>query len=134
MVDQPYFMKGDIALGAAIQYYLSHGYEVCLPIGDKRNYDLLIEKDDIIQRVQVKFAGIYPSKGGQCRAGLRITGGNQSFNYAKRYSDNAFDILFIYTARSQKYSLPWKDVKARNEITIEHVKYQRYLLEDLVQG
>ncbi len=45
--------KGDVALGKAISYFLSNDYEVCLPIGDKRDYDLIVAyvlpwNDDII--------------------------------------------------------------------------------------
>lgn len=127
--------KGDIAAGQAIQYFLSNGYEVCLPIGDKRDYDLVVEKQGILQRVQVKYAGLYPSKNNTCRVGLRITGGNQSYHYAKNYTDDAFELLFVYTARGQRYILPWSKVTARNELFIEHPKYEEYLIVDvIVQG
>ncbi len=119
--------KGDVAIGQAISHYLATGYEVCLPIGDKRHYDLLIERDGCVSRVQVKYAGLYPSRK-VCRAALRITGGNQSFGYAKKYADDAFDVLFVYTAKGQQYSIPWKEIVPRNEISVEHPKYQRYLL------
>ena len=75
--------RGDIAVGFAISYYLAHGYEVCLPIGDKRSYDLIVEKDKTLSRVQIKYAG-YSIKENRCHAGLRITGGNQSYSYAKK--------------------------------------------------
>ena len=117
--------KGDVALGQAINYFMLNGYEVCLPIGDKRNWDIIVEKDDNIKRVQVKFAGLY-SRDGKCKAGLRITGGNQSYFTTKKYSQNDFDLLFIYSAKGNKYCLPWKDVTVRNEITIEDSKYKQY--------
>ena len=118
---------GDMAVGNAISYFISNKYEVCLPIGDKRDYDFLVEKNGEIKRVQVKFAGI--SSRGKCVAGLRITGGNQSFNYSRKYKKNSFDILFVYTGRGQKYVLPWSHVLCRNEISIENNKYTRYLVE-----
>ncbi|HXY17863.1 MAG TPA: group I intron-associated PD-(D/E)XK endonuclease [Candidatus Nitrosopolaris sp.] len=118
--------KGDIALAYAIQHYLLSGYEVCLPVGDKRDYDLVIERDNVLERVQVKYAGFYPAKN-KCLVGLRITGGNQSYHYAKKYTDTAFDYLFVYTARGRSYSLPWSEVKARSELSIENVKYNKYL-------
>ncbi len=117
--------RGDIAVGQAISFYLKNNYEVCLPIGDKRHYDLIIEKKGKIKRVQVKFAGLYKGKN-QCRVGLRITGGNQSYNYAKKYSDDAFDILFIYTERGSTYEIPWRLVECRNELSIENIKYTKY--------
>ena len=117
--------RGDLAVGQAINYYLKNNYEVCLPIGDKRHYDLITEKGGKIQRIQVKFAGLYKNKN-QCRVGLRITGGNQSYNYAKKYSDDAFDVLFIYTERNNLYEIPWKSIVCRNELAIENVKYNKY--------
>ncbi len=118
-------MKGDLAVGQAINYYIKNNYEVCLPIGNKRHYDLIIERGGKIKRVQVKFAGLYKSKN-QCRVGLRITGGNQSYNYAKKYSDDAFDVLFVYTERNALYEIPWKSVVYRNELAVENIKYSRY--------
>jgi len=126
--------KGDIALGNAIQYFIINDYEVCLPIGDKRDYDLIVEKKNIVYRVQVKYAGFYPSRNNQCRVALRITGGNQSYNYSKKYSNDAFDILFVYTAKGQEFVLPWPDIKARNELTIEHPKFSKYLVNNIMQG
>ncbi|HEU5004709.1 MAG TPA: group I intron-associated PD-(D/E)XK endonuclease [Candidatus Saccharimonadales bacterium] len=119
--------KGDLALASAIQYFVSQDYEVCLPIGDKRDYDLIIEKGGQLSRVQVKYAGLY-LRGNQCKVGLRITGGNQSFHYAKKYMDDAFDELFVYTAKGEMFLLPWSKVTARNEISIEHKKYEVFRL------
>jgi PD-(D/E)XK endonuclease len=118
--------KGDLAVGHAIAYYISQNYEVCLPIGDKRDYDFVIEKNGLLEKVQVKFAGLY--KDGQCKVGLRITGGNQSFHKSHKYKDNSFNFLFIFTQKGQKYVVPWRDVDNRNEISIEHPKYRKYLV------
>jgi len=120
--------KGDIAIAHAISYYISNGFEVCLPIGDKRHYDFIIEKDAILKKVQVKFAGFYKGKE-RCIAGLRITGGNQSYSYAKKYKDDAFDLLFIYTEQGEKYQFPWKEVICRNSIVVDIPKYKRYKLK-----
>ncbi|OGK16023.1 hypothetical protein A2774_01650 [Candidatus Roizmanbacteria bacterium RIFCSPHIGHO2_01_FULL_39_12c] len=116
---------GDVAVAQAINYFVSQGYEVCLPIGDKRHYDIVIEKNGKLKKVQVKFAGLYKNKN-QCKVGLRITGGNQSYSYAKKYSDNAFESLFVYTERGERYFLPWDKVDCRNELTIETDKYKKY--------
>ncbi len=117
--------KGDIAVGQAITYYISNGFEVCLPIGDKRHYDLIVEKNGKMNRVQIKYA-YYSAKKKRCVAALRITGGNQSFSYARKYAEDAFDELFVYTERCDKYVFPWKEVICRNELAIEIPKYKRY--------
>ncbi len=117
--------RGDIAVGHAISHYLSNGFEVCLPIGDKRCYDFITERDGKIHRVQVKFAGFSERKN-RCLVGLRVTGGNQSYQYAKKYKDDDFDILFIYTEKGQKYAIPWKDVRCRSELTVESNEYEQF--------
>ncbi|HTE58137.1 MAG TPA: group I intron-associated PD-(D/E)XK endonuclease [Verrucomicrobiae bacterium] len=117
--------KGDLAVANAIQYYMTNGYEVCLPIGDKRPYDLVIEVEGVLKRVQVKYAGFYNGIQ-QHKVALRITGGNQSFSTTKKYLDNDFDELFVYTASGRKFVLAWDKITARNELNIEHPKYSGY--------
>lgn len=117
--------KGDLALGQAIGYFMANGYEVCLPIGDKRSWDIIVEKDGILSKVQIKYAGLY-SRDGKCKAGLRITGGNQSFHTTKKYAETDFELLFIYTEKGERYCIPWSETHVRNELTVEDVKYQRY--------
>lgn len=117
--------KGDLAVGHAINYFMSSGYEVCLPIGDKKSWDIVIEKDGKLSTVQVKFAGKY-KRNDKCRAGLRVTGGNQSYLTAKKYSDKEFDILFIYSEKGERFNIPWEDVSVRSELTVDDDKYQKF--------
>jgi len=117
--------KGDLAVAEAIHYYMTNGYEVCLPIGDKRPYDLIAEFEGKMQRVQIKYAGFYNAVG-KHKVALRITDGNQSRHTAQIYNDEDFDTLFVYTASGRKFVLPWEEVKVRNELSIEHNKYSAY--------
>ncbi len=117
--------RGDIAVGQAINFFLTNGYEVCLPIGDKRNFDFVAEKSGVLKTVQVKFGGFYANRK-HCVVGLRITGGNQSYHYAKKYKDDAFDLLFVYTEKGDRFLIPWNEVMCRNELAIENAKYRKY--------
>ncbi len=124
--------KGDVALGVAISYFIVSGYEVSLPIGDKRDYDLIIEKNGELSRVQVKHGGLYQGRT-KCRVALRVMGGNQSFYYTKRYDSNAFEFLFVYTAKGEKFLIPWEgDIVNRSELSIESDKYSLYKI--ITQG
>lgn len=118
--------KGSLAVSQCIAKLYKLGYEVLLPIGDRSPYDLVFDDGYKLNKVQVKYAGKY-SKGSH-KAGLRITGGNQSFNYAKKYRDDAFDYLFVYTEDGRTYLIKWTKIKIRNEITIDDKKYQKYLI------
>lgn len=122
--------KGDIAVGKAISYFIRNGYEVCLPIGDKRHYDIIIEKNGRLERVQIKYAGRNKTTHGvKCVASLRITGGNQSFNYIRKYSSKDFDSLFIYTENGNSYYLPWKLISCTNALCVECRKYDKFKIE-----
>ena len=48
--------KGNIALGQAIAYFTKEEYTISLPLNDCQWYDLIIEKDNIFQTVQVKYS------------------------------------------------------------------------------
>jgi hypothetical protein len=120
--------KGDVALGMAISHFLSNGYEVCLPIGDKRDYDLITEKDGQLSKIQVKHGGLYRNET-KCVVALRVMGGNQSFYSSKKYEANAFDYLFVHTAKGESYILPWNDdIIGKSVLRIEAPKYRLYRL------
>ncbi len=118
--------KGSVAVAKCIAKLYSMGYEVLLPIGDRNSYDLVFDDGKNLYRVQVKYAGLTTK--GKCIAGLRITGGNQSYNYAKKYGDNEFDYLFVLTSDNKEYLMKWQDLKIRNELSISAKKYQKYLV------
>ena len=118
--------KGSIAVAQCIAKLYKLGFEVLLPIGDRNPYDLVFDDGKKLNKVQVKFAG-KRSRGGY-RAGLRVTGGNQSFNYAKKYNKDAFDYLFVYSEDGRSYLIEWNDIEIRNEIKIDYQVYKKYLV------
>jgi hypothetical protein len=46
--------NGDMVMSQAIAYFTSDDYEICLPIGDKCNYDLIVGKNGQLHRAQIK--------------------------------------------------------------------------------
>jgi len=117
--------KGDIAAAQAISYFMMNGYEVCLPIGDKKPYDLVVEVGGTLFRVQVKYAGYY-SDNNKYKAALRTMGGNQSYHTAKKYKDDDFDLLFVYVENGRKFLFPWSEITNRNNLSVEASKYSKY--------
>ena len=97
--------KGDISVGEAISHFLKREQEVLLPIGDKRPYDLVVEKNGLLQKVQCKFTDSKTSYG-IFTVDLRLTGGNQSFHTVKYYGSNDFDVLLVCTSSGDKYEIP----------------------------
>ncbi len=42
--------KGNTGLGIAIAYYTSNGYTVSIPLNDTQDYDLIVDKNDILNK------------------------------------------------------------------------------------
>jgi hypothetical protein len=125
----PTKQKGDAALGKAISYFLSQSYEVCLPIGDKRSYDLVVEKEGQMSRVQVKHGGLYNGST-KCMVALRVMGGNQSYFTAKKYQAHDFEYLFVHTAKGESYLLPWDNlIVGKSVLSIEAEKYRSFKID-----
>ena len=117
--------KGDIAVAHAIHYFMVNNYEVCMPLGDKQLYDMIVERNGVMSRVQIKYAGYY-SGDKKYKAALRSMGGNQSYHTAKKYADDAFELLFVYVGNGRKFLIPWELLKIRNSLAIESSKYSKF--------
>lgn len=121
-------LQGNLGLSKAINYYVSQGYCVSIPLNDTQGYDLIVEKDGIIQRVQVKTSR---NKGSQFayQVGLRNTGGEnktRKVNFDKTKSD----LLFVYTADGNIYNIPTENISAINSINVkpEGGPYSKFLV------
>src|SRR3989344_5923492 len=114
--------KGSLAVAHCIAKLYSLGYEILLPVGDRMPYDLVFDDGGKLHKVQVKYAG--RSSRNRYVAGLRITGGNQSYNYAKKYNDLDCDYLYVYTEDGRHFLIKWTEVFVRNMIVVDDKKYQ----------
>ena len=111
--------KGDLCVSKAIAYYVEAGYEILLPLGDRRPYDLVIENSEgKLLKVQCKFTS-YKSKHGIFTASLKVCGGNRSSgNRIKKYQKTDFDILFVLTSEGSMYSVPYSDIDVTNSFNL----------------
>ena len=84
-----------IAIAIAIAYFSTNGYTVSIPLNDTQDYDLIIDKDNRLQRVQVKTTGC-KTKYGNYQVALKSCGGTKGSTY-KTVIDTNVDLLFIVT-------------------------------------
>jgi hypothetical protein len=70
------------------------GYKIAFPFGEDWNYDLIIERDDRLERVQVKYAtpvnGVIPVRCGSCS----LTNGK--VKRTKAYTPKMVDWIAVY--------------------------------------
>lgn len=114
--------KGSLAVAQCVAKMYERGYEVLLPFGDRKPYDLVLDTGDRLLKVQCKYAG--RSARGWHEASLRVMGGNQSYHTAKKYADTDFDLLYVYTADGRHFLFEWQDVKCRSTIKVDAPMYK----------
>ncbi len=81
--------KGDLAELKIATDLVEQGFYVSRPMTDNAPYDLIVDVDGVLKKVQIKGRSI---KNGIVEVGIRSTG----HNYAKPYEDGDFDILAVY--------------------------------------
>ena len=121
--------KGNTSLGIAIAYFSSNGYTVSIPLNDTQDYDLIIEKDNVFQTVQVKSSGC-KNKAGNYQVALKSCGGTKGTTYKTLINTN-IDLLFIFLEDHSIYLIPKEIIKNSSTITIssKYAKYKKTLLQ-----
>ena len=116
---------GNSSLGIAISYFVCNGFIVSIPLNDTQDYDLVVEKDNKLYRVQVKGTS-FKTKFGDYQVALKSCGGTKGIFY-KTVKDTNVELLFVVTADNDLYLIPINDIT--NTYTLNLGKeYNRYLL------
>lgn len=102
--------KGRAGLSLAIAYFGTNGYTVSLPINDTQWYDLIVEKDGVIQTVQCKFTA---SKDNTVY--LNSTGGTKGTTY-DNILNHPLDLLFCADKNMNLYVIPMEDLRKAGNV------------------
>ena len=115
-----------MGLGNAIFYFTNLGQTVSVPLTDSQDYDLVVEIDNSLKKVQIKSCNF---KRKYYEVNLSVKGGNRSnIGKIKRFDNNNCDYLFVVINQSQKYLIPTKNLKAQCNLVLGP-KYQKYLIK-----
>lgn len=115
--------KGDIGIAAAIKYFAIEGHTVSIPLTDSQDYDILVDINNTIFKVQVKYTSA-KSTSGSYNVGLRSISGSSKQEY-KRLSESCVDYLYVYTENNCEYLIPIIDLEATSALTLG-IKYEKY--------
>lgn len=88
--------KGDIALAKAISTFTEYGYDVSLPITESAAYDLIVDLEGNLYRVQVKY-----SSGKE--VDLRRIHSNSKGYVVKKYAELSYDLLYVLRGDSKEF-------------------------------
>lgn len=115
--------KGNTGLGIAIAYYSSNGYIVSIPLNDTQDYDLVVEKDNKLRRVQVKATSC-KTKYWVYQVALKSCGGTSGKTY-KTIIDTNIEEIFIFTKNKDIYIIPKEKIMNKATLNI-YSKYEIY--------
>lgn len=96
--------RGRAGMSLAIAYFGSNGYTVSLPMNDTQWYDLIVEKDGIIQTVQCKF-----SSSENAEVSLTSKGVTNGSVYDK-VTEHPLDLLFCADKNMNLFVIPMEDI------------------------
>ncbi len=116
--------QGVVGIGKAISYYTELGYTVCIPIVDNQEYDLIVDIDGVLHKVQVKTT-YAQSKYGVYNCNLRVCGGNRSGNTVKHFNNKLVDIVFVLCNDGTCYNIPSGFIKGKTIIFLGE-PYSKY--------
>lgn len=108
--------QGDVGLSGAIYHYTAEGYRCLLPLTDNSPYDLVIEKDDVFLKVQVKTTRSirYNSYAVQ----IKSVRPNRTKSTIKGFDNKSCDLLFVLTEDGTMYSIPAESINSKTELLL----------------
>lgn len=116
--------KGRAGLSAAIAYFGMNGYNVSIPLNDTQDYDLVVEKDNIFQKVQCK-ATASTNKSGTYKVKLQTWGGANGGTLYGTVKDSSADLLFVLVENKDMFLIPIKDITNKANLTLKDYENNR---------
>ena len=116
--------QGDVGLGKAIGWLSEQGFTVSLPLTDSQDYDLIVDIEDKLNRVQVKTTS-YKTQHGVFSINLSVKGGNRSYNTIKTFDNTKVEYVFVLTSEKDIYFIPSEKIKSKNCLNIGK-KYKEF--------
>lgn len=115
--------KGNTGLGIAIAYYSANGYTVSIPLNDTQDYDLIVDKNNILKKVQVKATSC-KTKYNKYQVALKSSGGTKGKMY-KTVIDTNIEEVFIVTNNMDIFIIPIEKIKNKSTLNLCE-KYEKY--------
>lgn len=109
-------LQGNIGLGVAIAYFTSKGLPVSIPLNDTQKYDLVVEIDGELKKVQIKTTSfkVYSNFTVQ----LKNSGGSSGKSTIRYFEKDDVDFLFILTIEQDMYLIPSKEINAKSSLSL----------------
>ncbi|HEY8770811.1 MAG TPA: group I intron-associated PD-(D/E)XK endonuclease [Thermoleophilaceae bacterium] len=120
--------QGDLGELSALEWLVSVGAKVAVPLGHSPDWDLIAEFGMRLLRVQVKTTTCFRS--GRWEVTLCTRGGNRSWNGLVKHLDPArCDYLFAHVGDGRRWFIPSDLIDGGSKVALGGPKYARFEVE-----
>jgi hypothetical protein len=120
--------QGNLGEYSAVEWFMSKGMGVAVPIGHTPDWDLMAEIDGKAAKVQVKTTGCLEK--GRWNLPVCTRGGNQSWNGIAKYLDpSRCDYLFALVGDGRRWLIPASEFGGRTALRLGGPKYAQFEIE-----
>jgi PD-(D/E)XK nuclease superfamily protein len=120
--------QGDLGELSAIDWLITRGCPVWLPLGHSPDVDLVTRIEGRLVGVQVKTSTVW--RNGRFEVTVCTRGGNRSWNgLVKHFSSDRCDWLFVLVADGRRWFIPSEAVDATSGLRLGGPKYAAHEVE-----
>lgn len=112
---------GNIGEAKAISWLVEHGISVSIPFGDNERYDLVIDNNGSLERVQVKTSGYCPHNG-SITFKLHSSTYHTKSKHNISYENDVDSFIFYDSINDFLYYIPISQVMGKKNINIRFDK------------
>ena len=109
--------QGTVGLGLAIAHFISTGNTISLPLNDNQDYDLIVDIDGVLKKIQVKTTRVIQNNNYVVQ--LKKVRPNNSSNVIHNFDKLSSDILFVLTEDGTKFSIPCDAIDVKTQLTLD---------------
>lgn len=118
---------GNAGLSMAIAYFGSNGYTVSIPLNDTQDYDLVVDMNGFLKKVQVKASNRKDTHNSYALQ-LKSVSGTTKKVY-KTVADTEVDFLFCLCGDGTMFLIPKEEIRNRSVICLSTQK-SKYASKD----
>lgn len=119
--------QGDCGVAAAVMYFTINNFSVSKPLADSQRYDLIVDRDGVLSRVECKTTSHKP-RGNVYVVTLATSGGNQSgTGEIKSISTADSEYVFILCSNGTQYLIPTVLLHGRAKMSLG-VEWNDYII------
>jgi hypothetical protein len=117
--------QGDFGVASAIAFFAKIGHTVSIPLTDSQDYDLVVEIEEKLCKVQIKTSSTI--RYDNFVVDLRVKGGNRSgTGKTKIFDKTKVDYLFVITENGKMWLIPSLEINSTSSINLcdSYTQYQ----------